>query len=206
MLCIAALFLFGITTANAQLKFGLKAGLSLANINYDGEDGDETEFLPTFHAGPIVEFGITESIGVGAGALLSGKGFQIKDEFLGEKFTSKANPLYLQIPVMLQYKNNGFFAAIGPYVAFGIGGKVKTEVAGETDSEPIDFGNSELDGFSPLDFGAGLELGYGFGPVRVSAAYNLGLANVIPKDYADASGEKATHTVIGLSAAYLFGK
>lgn len=206
MLCIAALFLFGVTTANAQLKFGLKAGLSLANINYDGEDGDETEFLPTFHAGPIVEFGITESIGVGAGALLSGKGFQIKDEFLGEKFTSKANPLYLQIPVMLQYKNNGFFAAIGPYVAFGIGGKLKTEVAGETDSEPIDFGNSELDGFSPLDFGAGLELGYSFGPVRVSGSYNLGLANVIPKDYADASGEKATHTVIGVSAAYLFGK
>lgn len=203
-IAIAILFLFGINTINAQLSFGIKAGLSLANINYDGEEAVDTKILPTFHAGPIIEFGITDNLAIGSGLLLSGKGFKIEEEILGEKITATSNPLYLQLPLTLQYNNSGFFAAVGPYVAFGIAGNTKSEGLGESDTEAIDFGNKEEDDYSPLDFGAGLELGYGFGPVRISASYNLGFSNIIPKDYADFSGDKATHNVIGISAAYMF--
>lgn len=205
VLAAAAFFLFCITTSNAQLTFGIKAGLNLANINYDGEDLD-TKMLPSFHAGPIVEFGITENIGIGSGLIVSGKGFKIEEEFLGETFTAKSNPIYLQVPVTLNYSNSGFFAAVGPYVGFGLFGNSTAEGGGEKESDALKFGSTEDDDFSALDFGGSLEVGYGFGAFRVTASYALGLANIIPKDYADEFDEKATNNVIGISAAYLFGK
>lgn len=204
-LMIVALTLIGISSAHAQLKFGIKAGLNLANINYDGDVEVDTKILPSFHAGPIIEFGITENIGIGSGLLVSGKGFKLEEEFLGEKIKSTSNPIYLQVPVTLSYNNSGFFAGVGPYVGFGIAGKVKNEGGGEKDSESLDFGSTEDDDYGSLDFGAGLEVGYGFGAIRISASYNLGLMNVIPKDIADDTDEKAMHNVIGISAAYLFG-
>lgn len=203
-LFLAALLFCFIGTANAQLTFGIKAGLNLANINYDGEDLD-TKMLLSFQAGPIVEFGITENIGLGSGVLVSGKGFKIEEEFLGETITATSNPIYLQVPVMFQYNNSGFFAAVGPYVGFGLFGNTKAEGGGESESESIDFGSSDEDDYGSLDFGGSVEVGYGFGPVRVSAAYNLGLANVIPADIRDVTDEKATHNVITISAAYIFG-
>ena len=199
---IAALLLVGISNSHAQLKFGIKAGLNLANINYDGEDEVDTKILPSFQVGPVIEFGITDNLGIGSGVLVSGKGFKIEED----GFKAKSNPIYLQVPVMLNYTNSGFFAAVGPYVGFGLFGNTTSEFGGDKETEAIDFGNTDEDGISPLDFGAGLELGYGFGPIRISASYNLGLANIIPKDIADDTDEKATNNVIGISATYLFGK
>ena len=135
--------------------------------------------------------------------MVSGKGFKLEED---DDFSYKSNPIYLQVPVTLNYNNSGFFAAVGPYIGFGLFGNDKLEFAGEEESEAIEFGNTEEDGYSPLDFGASLEAGYGFGAFRVTASYGLGLANIIPKDVADEFDEKATHSVIGISAAYLFGK
>ena len=69
VLAVAAFFLF-CTTTNAQLTFGVKAGLNLANVNFDGEEEADTKILPSFHAGAIVEFGITENIGIGSGLMV----------------------------------------------------------------------------------------------------------------------------------------
>ncbi|MFN0175814.1 MAG: porin family protein [Saprospiraceae bacterium] len=206
VLAVAAFFLFCITTTNAQLTFGVKAGLNLANINYDGDEELDTKMLPSFHAGAVVEFGITENIGIGSGLMVTGKGFKLEEEFLGETLKATSNPIYLQVPVTLNYNNSGFFAAVGPYVGFGLFGNAKVEAGGEKETESLEFGSSDEDDYSALDFGASLEVGYGFGPIRVSASYGLGLANVIPKDLADITDEKATHAVIGISATYLFGQ
>jgi len=206
-IAIAALLLVGITTSNAQLRFGIKAGLNLANINFEGDyDEIDTKTIPSFHAGPVIEFGITENIGIGSGLIVSGKGFKVEEEILGEKLKSTSNPIYLQVPVTLNYSNSGFFAAIGPYVGFGLFGNTKSEGFGDDETDSIEFGNTENDDYGPLDFGASIEAGYGFGALRITASYGLGLANVIPKDVTDLIDEKATHNVIGVSAAYLFGK
>ncbi|MDO8366160.1 MAG: porin family protein [Saprospiraceae bacterium] len=190
---------------NAQLSFGIKAGLNLANINYDGE-GFDPKILPSFHAGPIIDFGITENIGIGSGLIVSGKGFKLEEEILGEKFKSSSNPIYLQVPVTLNYSNGGFFAAVGPYVGFGLFGNAKNDLSGKDETEALEFGNTVEDDYSPLDFGASVEAGFGFGAFRITASYGLGLANIFPKDTADFLDDKATHNVIGVSAAYLFGK
>ncbi len=180
-----------LATASAQ-RFGVKAGLNLATITGDVEDA---KMLPTFMVGGVVEFDFTENVGLGVGLQLHGKG--AKTDF-GED-DLKINPLYLQVPIQVQYRNNGFFAGVGPYVGFGIAGKLKS---GDF-SENIEFGNGEDDNFAPLDFGAGLELGYEFGAFRATASYNLGLANIIPGDVA--GDDSARNNVIGISLAYLFG-
>lgn len=198
MLVLAALFLSAASTVSAQ-RFGIKAGLNLANVSGDAED---TKMLPTFLVGGQAEFDLGESgVGIGVGVQLSGKGF--KQEFGGDDF--KLNPMYLQVPIQLIYRNGGFFGAVGPYAGFGIAGKAK--FAGE--SESIEFGSSDTDDWAALDFGAGVEAGYEFsagsGLLRATASYNLGLSNVVPKDIADAEDVSVKNNVIGIALAFLFG-
>lgn len=192
---LTALFVFCcLATASAQ-RFGVKAGLNLATIT--GDDVEDVSMLPTFMVGGIVEFDFTDNVGLGVGLQLHGKG--AKTEF-NEEDDLKINPLYLQVPIQVQYRNNGFFAGVGPYVGFGIAGKLKS---GDF-SENIEFGNGEDDNFAPLDFGAGVEIGYEFGALRATASYNLGLANIIPGDVA--GDDSAKNNVIGITLAYLFGR
>ena len=202
--CTAALLLTFIATANAQVRFGVKAGLNLANIKFSGleELEPETSMLPTFMVGGQVEFDFAENLGLGVGLQLSGKGAKSKTEFLGETIESKVTPMYLQVPVMLQYRSSGFFAAVGPYAGFGLLGKSKADGA---ESENLNFGNSVDDDLSPLDFGAAIELGYEFGSLRATASYSLGLANALPKDAVEGTDIKAKHNVIGIALTYLFG-
>ena len=191
----AVLLLFMFNSASAQTRFGVKAGLNLANIS--GDDTEDTKMLPTFLIGGQAEFGLSDNLGLGVGLQLSGKGFKL--DVQDETFASK--PFYLQVPVQLIYRNSGFFAGAGPYVGFGLFGK---NTGGDED-ENLKFGNTIEDSYAPLDFGAGLELGYEFSSLRVTASYNLGLSNIIPKDVADAFDSSAKHNVIGISLAYLFG-
>ena len=193
--CAAILMFFAPTTATAQVRFAAKAGSNLANVS--GDDVENNKILPTFLVGGQAEFGLTDNLGLGVGLQLCGKGFKIDEA----GFKAKANPLYLQVPVQLFYQNNGFFAGVGPYVGFGIAGNAESD--GE--SESIDFGNGVDDDWAPLDFGAGLEVGYQFGSLRATASYNLGLANVVPGDYADALDISIKNTVIGVALAYIFG-
>lgn len=224
-LFVAAFFL---NTASAQVRFGVKAGLNLASIAYSddyiglAESEFETDLstgmVPAFHVGAQAEFDFGGPIGLSAGAQLSVKGGKLSGDgtLLGVpfSFTSTASPMYLQVPVAVTFRKNGFYAGVGPYVGFGIGGKVKTEAeaAGQTDetSEDISFGSTEDDDFESLDFGAGIELGYEFNNIRVSASYSLGLANVAPKDVVDQGKNQgidisAKNNVIGISVAYMFG-
>ncbi|GAB4498533.1 MAG: hypothetical protein OHK0019_34030 [Saprospiraceae bacterium] len=86
--------------------------------------------------------------------------------------------------------------------------------AGQSDkvSEDIEFGDDSDDAFAPLDYGVGLEIGYEInGMIRLSASYQLGLANIAPKDAVD-EGDAAGldfsygHRVVGFSIVYLLRK
>jgi hypothetical protein len=185
---LAAILVFCcLVTASAQ-RFGVKTGLNFATVT--GGEVD-VSMLPTFMIGGVAEFDFTDNVGLGVGLQVHGKGFDDNE--------IKVNPIYLQVPVQVQYRNNGFFAGVGPYVGFGIAGKIK---AGDN-SQNIEFGNDEGSNLAPLDFGAGVELGYEFDAFRATASYNLGLSNIIPSDVA--GDESIKNNVIGISLAYLFG-
>ncbi len=223
------LVLFTIMSATAQVRFGAKAGLNMANMSYSEDYSTDLQniaegtitnsIIPAFHAGGLVEFDFGAGMGLSAGLQLSVKGERNKyngglvPEF---SYTQKIRPVYVQVPVAVYYRNSGFYAGAGPYIGYGVAGKVKTKRSGEENEESEDIKFDNKNGqpydsayFSPLDFGAGLEVGYEFGSIRVSASYNLGLANVFSKNAVDWGGitkreYKCTHHVIGVSVAYLF--
>lgn len=179
----------------------------------------KNKLLPLFHAGAVVEFGFGSNFGLGTGVQLGIKGG--KQEFKGVVLnvpytrTKNINLIYLQLPLMLHYRNSGFYAGIGPYFGYAIGGsmKIKTK-SGDASSERtehFDFGNDQNDDFSAIDYGGAFELGYEFfGRLRLSASYSLGLANVLPADAVDAADNlggnwSANNNIIGVSLTYLFG-
>lgn len=174
VLILVALFMGVTATGFSQVRFGIKAGLNLADLKFSGLGETSTKMLPTYMVGGVVEFDFAENLGLGVGLQLHGKG--AKDGTDGSDASISLG--YLQVPVMLQYRNSGFFAGVGPYAAFGIFGKAKEG----GDSEDISFGSGAEDDLSALDFGAGIELGYEFSNLRATASYSLGLANGIPKD------------------------
>ena len=116
-LLITGLAVGMVATAIAQPRIGAKAGLNLANLNYSDELGVDTKMLPSFMVGAVVEFDFSENVGLGTGLQYQGKGAQADDDI----DDSKAVMTYLQVPIQLQYRKNGLFAAVGPFVAFAIG-------------------------------------------------------------------------------------
>ena len=84
----------------------------------------------------------------------------------------------------------------GPYIAYGIAGKTKADVAGL--SEKVDtFGDDGLD-LKPFDAGLGLGVGAEFGKIILDLGWDMGLTN-IGDSYADVKTQNAY-----LSVGYRF--
>ena len=195
-LFVAMLISGAITSGTSQVRLGAKAGLNLATQNWNNYGGNvETQLLPSFMIGGVVEFDMNENWGFGAGLQYQGKGTQVT---LFKTFTN-----YLQIPVQLQYRSNGYFVALGPYVSYAINGKYK-ENGGDTFD--LSFGSSEDDDFGSTDFGMNLEAGYEFRTLRATASYSLGFANIIPADNKSLSEGSIHNSVITVALTVLFGE
>ncbi|MDQ3016223.1 MAG: PorT family protein [Bacteroidota bacterium] len=185
----------------SQARFGVKAGVNLANQNYDNFlfEIDSKMYL-SFMAGIVAEFDFSESIGFGTGLQYHGKGVKYDVGVLGEQSVSLN---YLQVPFQFQFRKNGFFAAVGPYVGFALNGQFDD---GAT-KEDLNFGNGADDDFAALDYGAILDIGYQFSnSLRLTGSYSLGLANLIPADALDVPEDASIkNSVIGVAVTYLFG-
>ncbi|MEO6039575.1 MAG: porin family protein [Saprospiraceae bacterium] len=235
LLLTTLLLIFCAAPASAQFRFGVKAGLNLATIapssdldKFYEEDyvgtGFNAKMIPSFHVGVLGEYDFSSKLGLGLGLQLTGKGYRFDESFDDVRYKEKITPLYLQIPLTFNFHTKGFFAAIGPYLAFGIAGKYEATYEENGDAETLDGklsfdnafnedGDVLAENVGPTDLGAGLELGYEFhGHFRVSASYSVGLTNIyskklveLAKEEGDIANFKATHRVIGLSATYLFG-
>jgi len=196
VILIALLFIGGIT-AQAQLKYGLKAGVNISKADFDTKVIDSNvEDLTGFQVGPMIEF-MVPIIGIGfdASLLYSQQGFKIKS-IIDEK-SYKTNTL--DIPVNLKYKLTfmdvaGAYLAAGPYASFNLSDNFKNTVEAKT------FG-------AGLNFGLGVEL---LGSLQIGASYKLGLTD----DYSTLSSTneygiempsfKGTQSGWTISAAYFF--
>lgn len=200
--------LVGCTTfANAQVTFGAKAGLNLANITANDAAGEiDSKMLITFQVGGVVDIPISDMFSVQPALMLVGKGYKEEGEIFGVAYTGSSNPMYLQVPVMFMYHGNMFYAGVGPYAGFGLFGKIKAEAAGQSDDVDIEFGNTVTDNYAPLDFGAQVEAGVALPMgLTIGAGYALGLANLIPSDAREGSDASVKHGVISVNVGYMFG-
>jgi hypothetical protein len=183
---LLALLLMTSITAQAQFKFGLKAGVNLSSVSLSGNGADnvDTKNLTGFQVGPTIELMIPIlNLGFDAALLYSQQGFKINKE------NYKTNTL--EIPVNLKYKISaldivGVYIAAGPYANF----RLSDDLIGQAKSKSFGAG---------LNFGLGAEL---LGHLQVGANYKFGLTD----DYneitiATIKGQQRGWTV---SAAYFF--
>jgi len=180
---IGLFFLIGGISAQAQFKFGLKAGVNLANASFKAESLDPKNFIG-FQAGPMMEY-IVPAVGLGfdAAVLYSQQGFKIDKEVV--KLSA------LEVPVNLKYKLTfakviGIYGAVGPYIDFKL-----SDLKGDWENESFGAG---------LNFGLGIEL---LSHLQVGANYKLGLTD----DFSAKEGLfvfKGKPTIWSITAAFLF--
>lgn len=148
LMAVMTLFVIGVSAQSP--RWGVKAGLNMANLG--GDISPDARI--GFHAGVTAEFGLTEMISLQPEALVSLKGCDGVD------------PYYLEVPINVKFNfplnADKVYLAVGPYVAYGISGS-----------------NNYFDANKSLDYGIGIGAGYDWGEKWVfSLGYQMGLANI----------------------------
>jgi len=204
----------------AQVIFGLKAGLNLANI-LDKDDNatysSNYKYKTGFHFGATAEFPVSKVFSIEPGLLYSQKGFLkpvSASAFDGLALSSaeiKATFSYLEIPVNAVYKidlrGTKFLISGGPFLGYALSAKLKaTEAVLGDNSDQKEFtlniGNKESDDLKPLDYGLNLGTGVEINDLTFGIQYGLSLANIAP---VNDQGWKIKNKVLGFSVGYKFG-
>ena len=213
----AALILFSCSALISQ-GFGVRAGINFQNIN--GKDAFnkslKNDLVTGYHVGVFGEIGIAPTFYFQPGVFYGTKGSVSKDEILGQSLKQTLTLGYLEVPLNLVFKpglgNGHIVLGFGPYIAYGVNGKVKLEGAGSKGEHDVVFQNTveitdnEDDYYvKRIDSGANLFFGYQFmGGLFFQINTQLGLVDISP-DYTGFSDDtKWNNTGFGLSAGYLF--
>jgi hypothetical protein len=177
------------TIAGAQIQFGLKAGLNLANLSVSPSgDGVSQKMKPSFNAGGLAYVPLFGHFGLQPEIIYSGQGTKMSAE--GTTFTYNLN--YVSVPVLFKYKDaSGFFAEVGPQIGILVAAKGKSgDQSGDVKNL---FKSTDISGALGLGYLSSMNLG-------VDARYSLGLTNIVKED-----GSTAKNGVIQVGVFYMFG-
>ncbi|HLN52511.1 MAG TPA: outer membrane beta-barrel protein [Lentimicrobium sp.] len=217
ILALVAILLLGINYVAAQ-GFGVRAGVNFQNINGKDASGDalENKLITGFNIGANYEIPVGTDIYFQPGLLFSTKGGKSTGEILGVKYDSKVMTSNIEVPLNIIFKpllgTGHMLLGFGPYVAYGIGGKVKVESGGEEEESDIEFTNEVTEDdlltdkyyLKPFDAGANFIIGYELeSMLSLQLNAQLGLLNIYPKQPVDTE-TSFKNTGFGLSIGYRF--
>ena len=155
-----------IAGANAQTKFGVRAGLNLADQAIKSRDVKvETKIRPAFYVGGLAEFAFNDVVLMDAGLTYSNQGAKTKEE------DSALRQHALNLPIWFKYDFAGFRPKAGLYAGYIL-------------SEQARLGNEietiKSDSYNHFDYGIGLGAEYNLSDngLFFEASYNWGLANL----------------------------
>ncbi len=214
MLFIAFLT-FNYAIAQDQITFGVRAGVNFQNINGKGSGGDklENDLLTGFNAGVNAEIPVGTDIYFQPGLLFSTKGGKLNT--FSQDATAKLHISYLELPLNLIFKpllgTGHMLLGFGPYIAYGIGGKGKTEISGVSSDWDVKFqtdvAESDPDDvvyLKAFDAGANFIIGYEMANMlSLQLNAQLGLLDIYP-NYPVDDETSWKNTGFGLSVGYRF--
>ena len=210
LLSMAGLLGFGVfaqSNSVGRTTFGVTGGLNWNNINGKTSSGDDlnNKLKTGFNGGVNVELPLSSGFYLQPGIEYRQKGSELSN---GNKLTLS----YIDIPVNFIYKpalgTGRMLLGFGPYVGFGINGKVKS---GNGVERKVSFDNTysvseavDLQ-FKRLDAGANFIVGYEF-KNNLSAAVKaqLGLIDINPEANIPGDETRERNTGFGLSLGYRF--
>ncbi len=180
------------TETGEEPRIGIYTGFNLATLK-SSESNDGVKNRAAFHVGISADFPIVESLHIVTGMNISSKGLRADYRYDDSTIKMNGKPIYMEWPVLASYRYNfndetQLEVNVGPYFAFGLGGKVKTEVSlkGESveETETIYFGSGN-DRLIEKRFDCGIQLGAGVTLAQhynIGLAYQFGLVNLIDSD------------------------
>ena len=210
LLSTAGLVSFGVFAQSKKYTapattFGITGGVNWNNINGKTSTGNKLDnnLKTGFNGGINVEFPVSNGFYLQPGVEYRQKGSELNN---GNKLMLS----YIDIPVNFIYKPKlgmgGMLLGFGPYVGFGMNGKVKADDGTE---RKITFNNkystSEAEDiqFKKLDAGANFMIGYEF-KSKLSAALKaqLGLIDINPDANIPGDETRYRNTGFGVSLGY----
>ena len=219
-LVFAAILVF----ANVKSQTYIQGGLNLANITKTNNGQTEkNNILPSFNAGILARFDLSEAVDLESGLLLTGRGSKAETYFNGgaDYVKAKFNPLYVEVPLNLIVKipldkTSGIFFNAGPYVAIGVGGKSKTESKfgplSSSSSSSIKFSNDDpftsqqddaaYDKLKRFDFGVNVGGGFQFEHVLLKVNYGLGFAKINSTESNNTVNDKNKYRTLSVSVGF----
>lgn len=180
VIALSLFLLIGISSASAQIKFGLKAGFDVSE-NKINKDILNAHNRLGFQVGPTLQVGIPLiGLGVESGILYGFKKYDVKEDEIGDL----SNYSYLMVPLQLKKSFSllgtvGVYAKGGPYAELKLGGG------------DFSFNNESLNKVKSKSFGAGLNFGIGvnlFSKLEVGMDYRFKLTDNY-KDYDPGLGD-----------------
>ena len=148
----------------------VQAGVTLSRPKGEGTDGPGVGFT----VGGGVSYALTHLFSLAASVNILQKPSEWKGASAGASYTCEVNPLYLNIPVLLEMKfwdrnnRNKFLVNLGPYIGIGLGGEYRYEGILPDESEgPRElkgglFEGDDADETALHRVEAGLQLGVGY--------------------------------------------
>ena len=229
MIAVSLLTAMGIC-AKAQVY--VQGGLNLANITVtNAGQTEKNNLLPTFNAGILGRFGISEVFDVESGVLLAGRGSKAETYFTNmtdnNYVKTRFNPIYIEVPLNAVIKfplepksKSNIFINAGPYIAIGIAGKstVDRKIIGVTSnsSTNIKFSNDDpftsqqddaaYDKLKRFDYGVNVGGGIDFGKFILKANYGIGLAKINSTQSNNGIDDKNKYRTFSISAGIPIGR
>jgi hypothetical protein len=169
---ILSLFVLAATVSvsHAQVSFGLKGGIGMYNFTGSDAEGADFKSKMGIMAGVYAVIPVGETFAVAPELQFSGQGAKASVLSTDVKY----NLNYLNVPIMLQYRNpSGFIAETGPQI--GLLMSAKGDAGSGTEDIKDSFKGSALSWGLGLGFKSSLGLG-------ISARYNLSLGSIAKDD------------------------
>ena len=178
--------------AQAQISYGLKAGVNFANVAVDPDDGASPSGRPGALAGVFATVPIAWGLTLQPEAIYTVKGASFK--FDG--FDSDYIVDYVEVPVLARFRLlRSAYVVAGPSMAFRLRARTRIPFGGSTEEVDLD---NEVETF---DLGIVGGLGIDVGRWLVDARYTHGVSDT-DKDTSD--DVKIRNRVFSLSAGVRF--
>jgi hypothetical protein len=198
-----------------KTSFAVLGGVNFQNLNGKDMSGDklENDLIVGYHFGVNAQIPVAPEFYFQPGLQFSTKGAK---NTVGS-LTSTYKLSYIELPLNFVYKGllgNGYFMiGLGPYVAYGVGGKAVYEGGSSTSESKIKFKSEVVTGdplatvyIKPFDAGGDIFFGYEMsGGLFMQLNAQLGILNIKPDNYLipdDSSTLK--NTGYGISLGYRF--
>ena len=156
-----------------KVVLGPRVGVNLASASFSDYSGSTSSRIG-FQLGLGVDLNLTSVFGLSTGLFFTQKGYKYSQ--LASNTTASAS--MIQLPVLLAVRFGPWRTAqvrigVGPYAAFAVGGKIKTEFPASNDAIDRPFSDS----FGSLDAGITAGVGATFARhITLDVRYELGLS------------------------------